>query len=760
MRRIAIILLGLALFAGAYPAFNAAQAQAQEDIIREIVVEGTNRIDPETVGSYLTIQVGDPFDRSKLDESLRRLFATGLFSDVSIRREGNSLIVRVVENPIINRVAFEGNDELEDGDLASEIPLRPRAVYTRARVQAAVERILELYRQQGYFAATVEPKVINRPQNRVDLVFEIDEGEVTGVRRITFIGNRVYSDGDLREVIQTRETAWWRFLSSSDVYDPDRLRIDQELLRRYYLRNGYADYRLVSAVAELTPDRKDFFITFTVFEGERYRVGNVEVVTSLEGTEASQFDNAVEIESGDWYNADAVEQSITSLTDAAGTLGYAFVDVQPRVRRNQEEQTLDITFEVREGPRVFVERIEIVGNTRTRDEVIRREILIAEGDAFNTSRIRDSRRRLINLDYFENVEVSNREGSSPDRTIVTFTVVEKATGQLSLGAGFSTDEGVLGSIGIQESNFMGRGQRLSLAFTLSQRRQQIDLSFTEPYFLDRNLSFTFDVFRLTQNFEDEGGYDSRETGFRVRFGTRITEKLSASLQYELNDQSIRNIATNASTFVRSQEGAFTKSSVTASLTYDTRDNRIDPTSGYYMQGSVEYAGLGGSESFVIFETRGAYYYPVRPRWILTFAGRAAHIEGLFGNDIPLTERFYIGGANFRGFEYGGVGPRDRATDTALGSETYYVLTAELTFPIGLPAELGVRGRVWTDVGSAFGIDFRDPSIIDASAPRVSAGVGISWASPLGPLRFDLGFPLIKQGNDQTRIFNFQFGTRF
>jgi len=736
-----------------------AQSGGDQGVVRNIVVEGTNRIEVETVLSYLVIKVGDPFDADRMDQSLKSLFATGLFSDVTIRREGSDLIVRVVENPIINRVAFEGNRKIEDADLASEIQLRPRVVYTRTRVQNDVKRILDIYRASGRFAATVEPKVIPLSENRVDLVFEINEGDVTGIERISFIGNRVFGDSRLRGIIQTKESAFWRILTTDDTYDPDRIEFDKELLRKFYLSNGYADFRVVSAVAELTPERDAFFVTFTVEEGERYKFGKITITTSLRDLDTAELMDELRAAEGDWYNADVIEDTIQKLTDAAGTRGYAFVEVHPTTTRNAEAKSIDINFDIREGPRVFVERIEISGNNRTRDEVIRREMRLAEGDAFNTSKVRLSRRRIQNLGYFEKVEVNNVPGSAPDRTVIKVEVEERSTGQLTLGAGFSTDEGVLGSVSIRETNFLGRGQDVAAAFTLSQRTQEIDLSFTEPYFLDRNLAAGIDAFRISRDFDEEGSFQQRSTGGRVRTGYEIAEFFRQSWSYTLKADSIRNVGTAASPVIQREEGDSLRSVIGQALVYDTRDDRFDPTEGYIVKLETDFAGLGGSERFVRGTLQGAKHYTPFEEITVSLLGEAGHVQGI-GRDVGLADRFFRGGDNFRGFSFGGIGPRDRDTDDALGANTYYVVTAEVAFPIGLPREMGVRGRVFTDVGSAFGIDASDPVILDKKSLRLSAGVGVSWQSPFGPVRVDLGIPLIKEDFDNREIFRFNFGTRF
>jgi len=729
------------------------------DIIRAIRVEGTNRIEVDTVVSYMLIKPGDPYDIARVNSSIKTLFATGLFSDVSFRREGDTLVVRVVENPIVNRVAFEGNKKLDDDDLLKEITLRPRTVYTKTKVQRDVKRLLEVYRGSGRFAATITPKVIQLSQNRVDLVFEINEGDVTGVRRIIFVGNKKFSDGRLRDVIQTEETAWWKFFTTQDTYDPDRLNFDRELLRRFYLGNGYADFRVVSAVAELTPDRKDFFVTFTIEEGERYKFADIQLRSTIKGLDTKTLERQLTIKKGAWYDARKIESSIQNLTDAVGTRGFAFVEVRPLIRRDRAKHTITVVFLIREGPKVFVERIEIVGNNRTRDEVIRREMRLVEGDAFNTSKIRASRRRLRNLDFFKKVEISNRPGSASDKTIIRVEVEEKATGELSLGAGFSTEEGALGTVGLREKNFLGRGQDISVAFTLSQRSTEADLQFTEPYFLDRNLAVGFDLFRITRDRTDESGFNLNTTGFRLRAGYEIIEDLRQNWRYTIRSDVIRDLDSGVSSVIRSEEGSTVTSAIGQTLTYDKRDDRFDPTSGYFLRLETDFAGLGGTQRFVRAKFTAGYYQSLGHDLVLSFVGEYGIVYGI-GKDVGLADRFFLGGNNLRGFERGGVGPRDGATDDALGSNQFYAGTVELTFPLGLPKEFGLRGRVWTDAGSAFGIDKTNATVVDVRTIRVSAGVGLSWKSPFGPVRLDVGFPIKKEGFDKTRLLNFNFGARF
>jgi outer membrane protein insertion porin family len=743
------------------------QAQAQESgatgdqsgVIQEIRVEGNQRIEAATIRSYMTVAPGEPFDPAKLDQSLKNLFATGLFDDVSIRREGDDVVVSLVENPIINRIAFEGNLRLDDDVLTSEVQLRPRVVYTRSRVQNAVSRILELYRRNGRYGATVEPKVIQLPQNRVDLVFEINEGPLTEIERIVFIGNEAFDDGDLRGVIQTKESAWYRILSTDDTYDPDRLAFDQELLRRFYLARGYADFNVRSAIAELTPDGNSFVITFTVDEGEPYEFGAIAIDSRLRDLEPEQLRALLQTETGETYNADQIENSILALTEEIGELGYAFVEINPVPTKDEANRIIDLTYVINEGSRVYVERIDIVGNVRTLDEVIRREFRLAEGDAFNTALLRRSRQRIQDLGFFETVELATLPGSSADKTRIEVEVAERSTGELSFGAGFSTSDGPLGDIRLSERNLLGRGQSLSASFTISARTQEIDLSFTEPYFLGLDLAAGFDLFRRETDFQSEGSFDQTTTGGTLRASYPLTERLRHGLRTTIREDQISGVSDDASVFIQDEEGAALSALVGHTLTYDVRDTQFLPSDGYLIRFDQSVADFGADTRFLRNELLASYYYPFFPDWVINLATRGGYIHGL-GEDVRLFDRFFLGGDTLRGFKFAGVGPRDTTTDDALGGNLFYTGSAELRFPLGLPEELRIFGRTFVDAGTLYDSDASGPQVEDSSEIRAAAGVGLSWLSPLGPISVDWAEPFLENPEDQTENFRVNFGTRF
>jgi outer membrane protein insertion porin family len=744
---------------------------AQEGgVIRQIMVQGNQRVEEETVRSYMSVAAGDVFDDSKIDKSLKGLFATGLFADVAIRREGDSLMVRVVENPIINRLAFEGNKRVKTDQLQTEVQLKTRGVFTRTKVQNDVKRILDIYRRNGRFAATVEPKIIELPQNRVDLVFEINEGPATYVRRIDFVGNRLYSDAALREQLQTKEERWYRFLTSDDTYDPDRVNYDRELLRRFYLRNGYADFHVVSSVAELTPNRESFFLTFTLEEGDRYRLGKIGVKSAIKDLKAEELEPVIQsLSTGEWYNADDIENTIQALTDAVGTKGYAFVDVRPVLNRHREDHTIDVMFDVQEGPRVYVERIDINGNVRTLDKVIRREFRLVEGDAFNTAKLRRSRERIKDLNFFDKAEVTNvPSDTAPDRTVIKVDVTEKSTGELSFGIGWSSAVGALLNIGASERNLLGTGQILSINGQLAQKQTSISLGYTEPYFLDRRLSAGFDVFAINNNNLTYVSYNTRTYGFDLRSGWAYNEYLTHDWKYTASLTRISDVLDGASTYIVDQEGTSTLSSIGHTLLYDRRDSKIDPTSGYYLRGGNEVAGLGGSAHFIRNTLGAGQYFKVADQTVLMLAANGGEIYDTSGSPVRINYRYYLGGDNLRGFKDAGVGPRDLTTGDALGGMWDVVGTTELRFPLGLPKELAVQGKLFTDVGTightsignAVNSTGSPIDVVQSSKPRVSVGTGVVWRSPMGPINIDLGLPIVRQSHDEMEVFRLNFGTRF
>jgi outer membrane protein insertion porin family len=732
-------------------------------VIQHIVVDGNQRIEPETIRSYLTLTEGDPFDAIRIDKSLKALFNTGLFADVTIKREDGNLIVRVVENPTINRIAFEGNHHLESDKLQAEIQLKQRGVYNRTKVQGDVQRLLDLYKRNGRFAATVDPKLIKLADNRVDLVFEINEGSPTYVTRIDFIGNKAFSDGDLKDVIESREERWYRFLSNSDSYDPDRVNYDREQLRKFYLKKGYADFRVVSAVAQLTPDRRRFFLTFTVEEGERYKVGKVDLISSLPDIKVDALKPLLLMRTGDWYDADEVEKTIQSLTDAVGNKGYAFVDIRPRIDRDTKNHILGITFDIGEGRRVVVERIDIEGNVRTYDKVIRRQFALVEGDAFNSAKQRRSEQSIKDLDFFKTVKVTNEESdTAADRTVVKVAVEEKSTGSLSLGAGWSSLYGPLASIGAKERNILGTGQEASIDTTLALLETSINFNYTDPYFLDRHIIAGFDLFSTDTRLQELESYQTGVTGGDIRAGYYYNDYLRHDFTYTSSLTNIHDIQPGTSQFIAEQAGVTYLSMMGHLITYDRRDSKVDPTTGYYVKFGNDVAGLGGTPKFVRTYATAGQYFQLADDYELYINGGAGYVAGYAGSDVLINQRFYLGGASLRGFRDAGVTPVDRTTLTPLGAIWNTTASAEVTFPLGLPKEVDIKSLFFVDTGIVGPTDPSVPAsrVLSSEMPRVGIGTGFVWVSPLGPVDVSFGYPIVRTSYDEIQIFRFNFGTRF
>lgn len=735
-------------------------ATASSSVINIIEVSGNQRVETQTVKSYLNLTEGNSYTAKDVNAALKRLFQTGFFSDIKFSRNGGTLTVYVVENPIVNRVVFEGNDHLEDDDLKKEVVLQTRSIYTKAQVQNDVKRLLDLYRASGRYSATVTPKVVTLEQNRVNLVYEINEGPVTNIQKISFVGNEAFSDTELLDAIRSQEAKWYRFFSSDDRYDADRVQYDQELLRRFYVSHGYADFQVKSAVTELTPDKQGFYLTFTVEEGQRYRFGAVKLDNRLTGSDSKPLEAAIKTKTGEIYNSTAMEDSVDQMVTLLGDQGYAFVDVAPDTDRDTRNAIINVTYKINEGPRVYVERININGNTRTLDEVVRREFRLAEGDAYNNSKLRRSEQRINNLGYFENVKIAEKKGSAPDKIVLDTNLQERSTGELTFGVGFSTADGPLADLGVREKNLMGRGQDLRARLMVAAQRQQIDLGFTEPYFLNRDIAAGFDVYRVEQDLRQESSYDRMTNGFTLRANYALSERWRHTVNYNLRQTDITNVSPFASTYIKLQEGESINSSIGQSFAFDARNNRFDPTSGGFFRLSQEYAGIGGDSHYLRHEVRGEYYIPLAPKWTVQLLGQGGHTLGLKEADVRIQDRFFIGGREVRGFNNAGIGPRDAATQDALGGNIYYAGTLELRFPLGLPEEMGFSGAIFTDFGSLWRVDNGGAGIVQSDAIRASAGVGLAWSSPFGPIRIDFAQAYAKQPEDETELVRFNFGTRF
>jgi outer membrane protein insertion porin family len=756
----------------------AAVSQAQAATISKVILEGGQRVDRETVLSYMQIGAGDSFNSEKVDASIKALFQTGLFSDVRIVTRGTVLVVQIVENPLINIVNFEGNNEIDDETLQKEVDVKERMIYTKARVQSDTRRVLAIYQTKGFYNVRVSPKLIRLENNRVNLVFEISENGKTQISSINFTGNNVFSESDLRGVMITKQKTWWNPFLRNDTYDADRLNYDTELIRRYYLKHGYADIQILSAEANLTPDGNSFEVNIALQEGPKYSVADVAVNVGQVNLDPNGLTRVVKTGVGDTYDASKVDKSVENLTLEASNQGFVFAKVEPKVDRDAGAQTVKINYNISEGTRAYIERIDITGNSRTRDEVIRRELRLYEGDAFNRTLIERARRRLTALDFFEKIDFKEQEGSAPDKIIVVVDVSEKSTGSLTFSIGYSSVETVVGAVGLAERNLFGKGLQVSLNTSLSFKKQSVDFSYTDPYFLGTPISAGFDVFATKTDNQTASSYTSQQIGGALRTGFKLDEDSSMTLKYYLAYRKITGIdVATSSPAVIAQEGDSWKSAVSVNYQYDTIDDPTKPTSGVRAQLNTEISGLGGSTYFGKVEARGWYFIPFfDDNVVVKLEGNAGYIQPFSDNNVPLQDRFFKGADSFRGFAQSGIGPRQIGNDgnsDSIGGNTYAIGTLEATFPLGLPDALGISGEVFSDFGTVFNSGEKSIAaatglcsgtfacdVLDTSDFRASIGAGIIWSSPFGPLKFEYAYPLLKSNYDQTEKFRFSIGTRF
>ena len=809
---VCLVLAGILVGSGIAAVVSSGVAFAQS--ASSIVVQGNRRVEADTVRSYFKAGPGGQLGPAQIDDGIKSLYATGLFSDVRIEHAGGRLVINVVENPVINRVAFEGNKKAKDDQLKAEVQSKPRGTLSRPTVQADVQRIIEIYHRSGRFDVKVDPKIIELPNNRVDLVFEITEGQKTGVKLIRFVGAKAYSSGRLEDVIKTSESNWLSFLQTTDIYDPDRIEADRDLLRRFYLKHGFADVRIVSAVGEYDPAKKGFVVTFTIDEGAQYHVGTVNVVSNVRAISPASLRDSLKIGAGNVYNADLVEKSVESMTIEAAKHGYAFANVRPRGDRDFERKVINLTFVVEEGTRAYIERINISGNTRTRDYVIRREFDIGEGDAYNRALIDRAERRLKNLNYFKTVKITNEPGSAPDRVVINVAVEEMSTGEFSVSGGYSTSDGFLAEVSVADRNLMGRGQFAKASVTYGQYSRGFTLSFVEPYLLGYRMAGGVDLFARQTLATSYVSYNTQTIGTNLRLGFALSEELSLTPHYSIYRQEIslpdqyNNCITaatsplsmfpggtplgynphtfpvtpldecfsdgEASLAVRKElaQGPVVTSLVGYTLAYNTLDNLKVPTSGFYASVTQDFAGVGGNVNFIRTTADTRTYYEFLPDIVGVLHLQGGALNGWGGRDLRMLDHFQMGPNLVRGFAPSGIGPRDLTpgtTNDALGGTMYWGASLEAQTPLYfMPKEIGIKLAAFADAGSLW--NYQGPTswaatgetlqVADGMAVRSSVGMGFIWDSPLGPLRFDFAYALTKQSYDQTQFFRFSGGAKF
>jgi len=733
---------------------------AQEKFtISEIVVEGNQRVSNETVFAYLPVEVGDELSENRFSNLIKALYDTELFEDVAIERSDSVVRITVVENPIINRVNIEGNDVLSDERLLEELDIQPRRVYTQRIALDATETLLKIYELSGRFAARVEPKIIRLENNRVNLVFEVDEGPLVKIKNIRFIGNDNFSDFTLRQVVSSRQKRWWAFLSSADKYDEGRLNYDVRLLRQHYLSRGYADVEVRRVQGGLLPDRTGFAITFEIEEGIRYKLKDVNFISEIPNVDLASFRDLIPLDAGDWYDVRYVEEGLVNITNELGNKGYSFVNITPEVETNPEKALLDLTINIGNAQKNYIERIQVVNNTRTLDRVIRREFELVEGDAFNQLKLDRSIRNVRNLGYFRNVQVSTEQGTTADQSVVKVDVEEQPTGDLSVGAGYSSLDKTTFSFGINEKNFLGTGRALNLSTSVSGSQANYQIGLTEPYFLNRDLRGSASIFSNQQKSND---FTSTSKGLGLGVGFSAANDVYHRINYQYSNTDSRQKNATTSTSITGEENkTLTTSSVGYTLGRSTLNNRFDPTEGTLTEVTETFSGIGGDVKYARTEAQFGYYKPfLFNRIVMGLRGRMGYVDGL-GDKVSQSNRFFIGGRNVRGFAGGGIGPRDTGTTAAVGGNNMYTGSAELISSYGFSKDLGIRWTVYSDIGSTWGTDYAEGVTgADNDAMRQSVGFGLLWDTAIGPLSFYWADAITKENFDKTKRFQFNIGTRF
>jgi outer membrane protein insertion porin family len=845
-------LIMLAVPAAATLAGVFAPSPAVAQTVASIQVEGNRRVEIETIRSYFKPGPGGRLDQAQIDDGLKALIETGLFQDVKISNAGGRILITVVENPVIGRVAFEGNKKIKDDQLSGEVQSKPRGTLSRPMVQSDAQRIADIYRHSGRYDVSVNPQIIEQPNNRVDLVIEITEGVKTGVRSVEFVGNNAYSSYRLKDIIKTHESNLLSFLGGGDVYDPDRVEADRDLIRRFYLKHGFADVQVVAALTEYDPQQKGFLVTFKIEEGQQYRVAAVNFESTIPNFDSNSLRGYSRVSVGSTYNAEALEKSVEEMQIEASRRGYAFAIVRPRGDRNFESHTVSITYAIDEGPRTYIERINVRGNTRTREYVIRREFDISEGDAYNRALVDRAERRLKNLDYFKSVKINTEPGSSSDRVILNVDLEEKSTGDFSVSGGYSTTDGAMAEVSISERNFLGRGLFAKASVTYGQYARGYALSFVEPYLLDYRVALGLDLYQRQQLANNFISYGTQTLGFSPRLGFALREDLSLQLRYSIYQQkiSLPNFLANcnnnsangllafnpspafanlagaapggsitsggqtatdasgqglwcysdgeASLPVRKelQSGSTLTSAVGYSLDYNTLDNNKNPTDGLLVDFKQDFAGVGGDVSYLKSAFDAKYYTPLVSDIVGLIHLQGGILNKVGNTDLRMLDQFQMGPNLVRGFAPNGIGPRDLnpfGTQDALGGTKYWGASMELQMPFWfLPREVGLKGAIYADAGGLY--DYQGPTTWAATGElttpgnsncikptqfpnanpgtctglvydngnqvRSSVGVGLIWASPFGPLRFDYAVPITKGPFDRVQQFKFGGGTTF
>ena len=755
------------LYTAIFAAFDSTIVHAEDHIIDKIFVEGNNRIDAETVINYSGILLGDSYNETQVDSSLKKLYETDLFSNVEIKYSNSILTIEVSENYLINQVAFEGNKKLDDQSLESITSLKPRSTFSNKKLEEDISRIINSYRAAGRYSVYVEPKVIKLDFNRINLIYEINEGNVTKITDINFIGNTNFSDRKLRNAIASkRSTLIDSIWGTGRSYDNLIMEYDKELLEQFYRNNGYVNFKVINSVAELDGKKDSFIMTFTVDEGERYNFGSINITNEINYSELNKISDNIKTITGDVYSEKAIQTSNLQIVDYLRNNGLPFVQVNAIEKFNNIDKTIDINYVLSSGPPVYVERIDILGNQRTFDYVIRRELVISEGDPLNQEYINKSIRNIRNLGFFNDVKVNTVPGSSFDKRVLKISISEANTGTLLFGAGYSSAYGVLGTISISESNLLGKGQNITLDLSYGANQSLTNINFTEPRFLGTPVSAGLDIYGNQTDYTETSGYKNRQIGAGVRFGFPLSEELRLNLKYSNTNNEIYSIPANASTALQQLEGKRNISELGYSLIYNTLDNNFTPTNGLKLNISQDFAGLGGDVKYLRSEVSGDYYIDFTKDIVGSLSMDLGHIFGFDNQDVRISDAFKDPGTIMRGFQPGGISPRlkasvDNSNEEAVGGNTYISASTGIKFPIpSLTEEYGIGAGLHLNAGTLFDSDLDDSDVDESNSIRISAGASIFWDSPIGPLRFDFTEVINKETFDRTEFFQFSGGTSF
>jgi outer membrane protein insertion porin family len=766
--------------------------------VQKIEVIGNKRVPTDTILYYLDFKIGDKATKENIDNSVKNLYSQGFFSDISIKQSAKNVItIKIEENPVIRKITIEGSKKLKAATIKKELQVKEGTIYSKFQLDSDVKRIESTYKKMGYFATSAQSTIKMRGQDSVDVTIFINEGEKPKIKKIIFYGNTKFSQKDLLKIIASKEAAWYRLFSSSDLYDQDRIMLDKDLLKQHYMQEGYANFKVLSSTSEITPNGESFLLTYIITEGERFNFGKSSIDCQIKDIDATELKKFIDYKEGEIFNESLIDKTVYQITSSMGNKGYTFIDVDYNLEKDEKNKIVNIRYTVNETAKYFVKNINIIGNTRTLDRVIRRELRIYEGDPFNLSKIQRSKQKVANLGYFSSVEFENKQTSEFDKLDLDIKVKETSTGSMRFAIGYNTASGAIGSTTLSEYNFLGKGQIVEFDFSKAKKSSDISFSFTEPKFMDRNLAVGFDIFTTSQDKSDQSSFNAKSKGLTLRTGYDINEYLYHNINYSIKNEK-SDKSKDASIFLKAQPNKTRASSIGHSITYDKLNSRISPTKGYMVKITQNFAGVGGNVKYLQHQLYTSYFKPLyKENVILNLIGRAGNIRGIGGNNVNVNDSFFVGEDYIRGFDVSGIGPRVKKytgndDQASLGGNTFFAGTAEIQFPLGLPEEFGMKGAVFSDFGTLFDTDaakykcegkdcgcdsgVNDKKIsskplceggrlnsdyIDTSKKiRASYGVGLVWDSPLGFIRLDYGTPFTKESFDKTSRVRFSIGTNF